>query len=374
MILILTQCFPPTSGGIEGLMGGLAKELAAAGRDVLVYADAHKDAGEFDPTVGDLYAIRRFGGLKPLRRRLKARAANKLIRSGEVEGVFADSWKSLEMLAGSTVKQACSPVVVWAHGNEYPLTPDASKRKRIRTALSVATRVLANSRYTYGRIADYVPDGVEMVVRHPPIDTPEEPDAEDLAWAESQWDGGSPRLVSVSRLDPRKGLDSVIRCLPDLIAAHPGIRFVIAGPGDDRVRLEGLAEELGVGANVCFAGRVDGGRKSAIYATADLFAMPTRPIKGYAETFGIVFPEAAYFGTPAVAGQAGGSADAVADGETGLLCDGDDQASVAEAIGRMVNDPVLRARLSDGAKARGARAVWPRQIQLFLEDVGGDSS
>ena len=369
MILILTQCFPPTSGGIEGLMGGLAFELAANGKEVLVYADAHVESAGFDQTMRDRYAIRRFGGLKPLRRRLKARAAAKIIRSGGVEGVFADSWKSLEMLDQSVLRQAGLPVIVWSHGNEYPAQPNAAKHNRISNALSAATKVLANSRYTQDRIAQYVPPGVETVVRHPPIDMPVQPEAEDTAWAEALWDGAEIRLISVSRLDPRKGLDTVIRCLPELAKSNPSIRFVIAGPGEDRDRLKGLADDLGVAEHVRFAGRVDGGRKSALYATADLFVMPTRAIKGYAETFGIVFPEAAFFGVPAIAGEAGGSADAVEDGKAGLLCDGNDQAAVAAALDRMVLHDALRETMGKAALERGAAAVWPLSIGPFLKDV-----
>ncbi len=369
MILILTQCFPPTSGGIEGLMGGLARELAAAGRDVLVFADAHKQADAFDSSIRERYSIKRFGGVKPLRRRLKARAASQLIRNDEVDGVFADSWKSLEMLNRAVLRKAGTPVIVWSHGNEYPANPTPAKRRRIVAALSAATRILANSAYTRARIAEFVPDGVDVVLRHPPTDLPDQPENADLEWAEELWGAQGPRLVSVSRLDPRKGLDSVIRCLPDLSLGHPNIRYVIAGSGGDRDRLEALAKEIGVGKLVRFAGRVDGARKSALYATSDLFVMPTRPISGYAETFGIVFPEAAYFGVPAVAGQAGGSADAVADGETGVLCDGDDPSAVSAAIGRMVDDANLRKRLGDAARSRGAKSVWRESIGPFLADI-----
>lgn len=369
MILILTQCFPPTSGGIEGLMGGLAHELAANGKEVLVYADAHEDGAAFDASIKDCYAIRRFGGLKPLRRWRKARAAARLIKGGGVEGVFADSWKSLEMLERNTVKTAGLPVVVWSHGNEYPLQPDEAKRKRIVKALKAATKVLANSRYTQDRIAQYNPSGVEVVVRHPPIDFPVKPSADDTEWAESLWEGANPRLISVSRLDPRKGLDSVIKCLPELVKSKPSIRFLIAGPGNDRDRLHDLARDVGVSDHVRFAGRVDGGRKSSLYDTADVFVMPTRAIKGYAETFGIVFPEAAFFGVPAVAGEAGGSADAVADGVAGILCDGNDQQAVAEALRRIVMDDALREKLSQGALESGAAAVWPLSIGEFLKDM-----
>ena len=81
MILITTQCFPPDRGGIEILMGGLADSLAASGKDVIVFAyRMHEAAGE----ISAPYTIKRYGGFKPMRRRLKAWAVAKAAKSGRV--------------------------------------------------------------------------------------------------------------------------------------------------------------------------------------------------------------------------------------------------------------------------------------------------
>jgi phosphatidylinositol alpha-1,6-mannosyltransferase len=113
MIIITTQCFPPKLGGIENLMGGLAQSLASAGRQVKVFADASRDPGHFPS-----FTVTRYGGFKPLRRFLKARDVTRACRSHGVEGLFADSWKSIERLGKVPV-----PVSVLAHGMEFPASP-----------------------------------------------------------------------------------------------------------------------------------------------------------------------------------------------------------------------------------------------------------
>ena len=92
VVLILTQCFPPAIGGIENYLGGMAYALAAARHEVTVYADASPTATDGDAP----FRTRRFGGIKMLRRRRKARAAEKLMRQGNVSHLICDTWKSME--------------------------------------------------------------------------------------------------------------------------------------------------------------------------------------------------------------------------------------------------------------------------------------
>jgi phosphatidylinositol alpha-1,6-mannosyltransferase len=159
MILITTQCFPPDRGGIEILMGGLADALTAAGKDVIVFADRmHEAAGEMSAP----YTIKRYGGFKPLRRWLKAHAVAKAVKSGHVEAVFADSWKSIERLPKLKV-----PVVVLAHGMEFPANPTSGKQGRIVRALAQATRVVATAAYTASQATPYVAsrDPLRVIIR-----------------------------------------------------------------------------------------------------------------------------------------------------------------------------------------------------------------
>ena len=108
----------------------------------------------------------------------------------------------------------------------------------------------------------------------------------------------------------------------------------------------------------------------AAYAAADAFAMPCRSRLGGLEVegFGIVFLEAAASGRPAVAGDSGGSAEAVADGESGLIVDGRHVGAVAEAVAAVLSDPVRARGMGKAARARAERLFpWPRLTARLVE-------
>jgi phosphatidylinositol alpha-1,6-mannosyltransferase len=160
-------------------------------------------------------------------------------------------------------------------------------------------------------------------------------------------------VVGVSRLVPRKGFDTAIRAVARLARTRPDVVLVIAGRGRDEQRLRRLADELG--APVHFCGRVPGDDLPALYACGDVFTMLCRNRWGGLEQegFGIVFLEAASCGVPQVAGDSGGAAEAVADGETGFVVrEPDDVQSVVDALGRLLDDDRLRAEMGRRSRER----------------------
>jgi phosphatidylinositol alpha-1,6-mannosyltransferase len=162
-----------------------------------------------------------------------------------------------------------------------------------------------------------------------------------------------PLVVSVSRLVPRKGFDTLIRAAARLRSAHPDLVVAIAGSGRDEARLRRLAAELG--ATVAFLGRVPDEDLPSLYGAADVFAMLCRSRWGGLEQegFGIVFLEAAACAVPQVAGASGGAAEAVVDGETGLVIDPpEDVRAVADAIASLLADPERAKALGRAARRR----------------------
>lgn len=360
MILIATQCFPPDRGGIENLMGGLAEALHARGEALHVFADRARAAGD-EPGP---YKVTRFGGFKPLRRRLKAYAIARAVREQKAKGVFADSWKSVELLAPLGV-----PVVVLAHGMEFPASPSAGKRARIAKALAKAHCIIANSAYTALQVKPYLADGERRLrIVNPPIGPQPEASPKALNAIDAVIAGRSPVLLTLARLEPRKGVDMVIRALPQIVKSHPGAVYLVAGGGGDRARLEQIAKDSGVAQSVHFAGAVDGEAKAALFASADLFVMPTRREGNSVEGFGIVFIEAGWYGVPALAGRDGGAVDAVRDETTGLLCNATDPIDVARQIERLLSDGALKRRLGAAAsqRARGP-GQWTTAITQYLD-------
>jgi phosphatidylinositol alpha-1,6-mannosyltransferase len=166
----------------------------------------------------------------------------------------------------------------------------------------------------------------------------------------------APVILGVSRLVPRKGFDTAIRAVADLGRTHPDVELVIAGRGRDESRLRRLATDLG--APVRFLGRVPNDDLPRLYGCADVFTMLCRNRWGGLEQegFGIVFVEAAACGVPQVAGDSGGAAEAVADGDTGLVVadpGGDGKVErTALAFARLLDDPAERVRMAEASRRR----------------------
>lgn len=160
-------------------------------------------------------------------------------------------------------------------------------------------------------------------------------------------------VVSVSRLVPRKGMDVLIRAAALLAPSRPDLTVAIAGGGRDRDRLERLVATTG--APVRLLGRVDHQDLPLVYGCADVFAMLCRNRWAGLEQegFGIVFLEAAAAGVPQVAGNSGGAAEAVVDGETGLVVRRpDDIGAVAEALARLLDRPDSRESMAAAGRER----------------------
>jgi phosphatidylinositol alpha-1,6-mannosyltransferase len=160
-------------------------------------------------------------------------------------------------------------------------------------------------------------------------------------------------VVGVSRLVPRKGFDVLIEAAARLAVVYPRLEVAIAGDGRDRGRLERLAARRR--APVRFFGRASDDDLPALCACADVFAMPcrTRWAGLEQEGFGIVFLEAAACGVPQVAGDSGGAAEAVVDGETGFVVHRARRPDeLAAVLSRLLDDAPLRVRLGGAARTR----------------------
>ncbi len=206
--------------------------------------------------------------------------------------------------------------------------------------ISVSQYTLTRFRKAYG-ILDERPGHV----------VPNPLSAEWLSQAEAQplaQVGAPPRLLSVARLsstEQPKGIDTVIRALPDLLRQFPDLVYVIVGDGPDRARLQALADQLGVRGSVCFRGFVPEEELRQEFARCWLYVMPSAK-----EGFGFVFIEAMAYGKPVVAARATAIPEVVEHGRTGLLVEPGNAPQLAEAIAELLRDGVLRQQM--GAAGR----------------------
>ncbi len=148
-------------------------------------------------------------------------------------------------------------------------------------------------------------------------------------------------FLTTARLDPQKGLDVLLRAARSV----DGARFLIAGVGAERARLERQADELGIRERILFLGhRAD---VAALLAASDAFVLPS-----LFEGTSLSLLEAMAAGKPVVASAIPGTDELVVDGETGLLVPSRDPDALAQALRRIVAEPALRARLGAAARHR----------------------
>lgn len=149
-------------------------------------------------------------------------------------------------------------------------------------------------------------------------------------------------LFTASRLVLSRGVEDTIRAL-SFLPSH--VKLLIAGDGEDKTKLEEIAHETGVSGRVIFVGHVDHAQLPAYYKVSDIFVRPS-----IIEGFGNAFVEAFAAGIPVVATPVGGIPDFLTDGVTGVFCKVRDPESVAFAVKRYLDDPILVAHVVKSAK------------------------
>ena len=152
-----------------------------------------------------------------------------------------------------------------------------------------------------------------------------------------------------------KGHDRVINAMPGLVAQGYDVLYAILGEGDDRARLEKLAENAGVSDRVKFMGAVDRETLVEAYRDADLFVMPST-----GEGFGIAYLEAMACGTPALGLAVAGACDALADGELGIVAS---QETLAEGISNALNTSRDSKLLADTVQARFGQSAFANLVR-----------
>lgn len=157
-------------------------------------------------------------------------------------------------------------------------------------------------------------------------------------------------LLTVGRLisaEPGKGVDSVIRVLPDVLKLIPNLFYVVVGGGDLLPHLKQLARESPARDQILFLGKLQLEELKSLYARADIFVMPSRQ-----EGFGLAFLEAMALGKPVIAGDYGGTPEVVQDEVTGLLVDPENHEKLAERLVQLLQDEPLRRKLGEEGRRR----------------------
>jgi phosphatidylinositol alpha-1,6-mannosyltransferase len=374
--LLLTNDFPPKVGGIQSYLWELWRRLPPD--DVTVFTATYPGAQWWDQDQKFRVIRAREPVLLP--QPFLARRARKVARRSGARAVVIDPAVPLGLIGPSLGL----PYAVVLHGAEVTVPG------RLPVSRQLLARTIRNASLVISA-GNYPEAEARKALRHrangeegagsehfpPVVQIPPGVDTErfrplpqiDRAAARARLGlpHSGPLVVSVSRLVPRKGMDTLIKAASTLAGRFPGMSVAIAGAGRDRHRLERIASRARV--RVDFVGKLDDADLPDFYACADVFALCCRSRWWGLEEegFGIVLVEAAACGVPCITIGSGGAGEAVRDGETGFVVkapEGGNRwregpprkasqvADVAQALATVLADPVLARRMGEAGRRR----------------------
>lgn len=345
--LVVTNDFPPRSGGIETFIHELLGRLPSD--SVAVFGPAHQDSARYDNTL-PYEVVRHKGAVLPTRS--IGRRAIDVARAIGSEQILIASAMPVGMLVPQFAQAGIPTAVAMTHGNEagWARVPGIAQGLR---RISQARFVTYLGDYTRSRIEPALRPGTRMRRLAPAVDADRFNPTVDGSAIRARHDVTGRVVIScISRLVDRKGQDRLVQALPRIRRIIPEAAVMLVGDGPDRPRLEKLAHSLGVSRHVVFTGRVADEDLPAYYAACDVFALPCRTQRmGIdVEGLGIVLLEASATGKPVIAGNSGGAPDAVRDGDTGLVV-ADDVHALADAIIDIASDDFKASAMGQAGRS-----------------------
>jgi glycosyltransferase involved in cell wall biosynthesis len=263
-------------------------------------------------------------------------------------------------------------VVVTEHFTAYRTT---GPRRQVNAAVDrLVDRIVVVSEHDYrAQLSETGRPAAKIVCVHNGIDVTRYQPAPLEAVAARRTELGIPADVpvigTVARLEEVKGVSYFLRALPALAQRWPGLVVLIAGEGTIRQALEAEAAALGVAGYTRFVGRVSD--VPVVMSLMDVVVMPS-----IEEPFGLVAAEAMSVGRPLIASRTGGLPEIVEDGDSGLLVPPADPVALAQAVDRLLADPVLRDRLAAAGQRRVAaqftqEVMTNKTLALYRELLAG---
>lgn len=361
-IALFASAFHPHFGGVEELVRQLAHELQNRGHGVIVLTNRWpRDLPEFEEFEGlPVYRL----PFRTSERSLKSKITYRLTH----ENICARTLRILDRHAIDVLHVQCvssnalyalrarerqpRPLVVTLQGE---LTMDADHifersegaRQTLRRALREADVVTGCSAKTVRDAEEFL--GEPMAKARTIFNAA---NLQDFAQAKP-WSHARPYIFALGRLVPQKGFDLLIESYAD--AALPGHDLLIAGEGPERAPLEALIRSRGLAGRVHLLGRAERPQVASLFLGCSFFALPSRADEGLP----VVCAEAMAAGKAVVAARAGGTPEAVLDGQSGLIFEKEDRAALTAALRKLADDPALCGRFGEAGARRSEQFSWP---------------
>ena len=372
-IITLTHEFFPRRGGIATYTREIANGATARGYQVEVWAPEHKRLieAEFPFTVRSMPV--RGTQSWPCRlalawylRKHRTDWRDELLYMPEPGPLRA--WMYLQMLSGRHLGR----LVITLHGSEIERFSRPFYRHHLFTRLlQKADRIGVVSGYCHELLQERFPevDPAKIILAHGALRS-DLLDIDVVTNKPSSADGII-RLLTVGRLHPRKGQQTVIEALGRLPEdLRRRIHYTIVGPVVRPAyfqRICQLANRYGV--TLQHLPDVEDEALSEIYAQADIFVMTSQAFGLSVEGFGLTYLEAGAHGLPVIANRIGGVSDAVRHMKTGLKVELGDYDALADAIRRLSDDHDLRKKLGANGLQWAHQFSWERTAGKLFDGL-----
>ena len=372
-VLVLTENFPPLSGGSGRWFWELYSRLPK--EQYLILADDIQGASEFDKThqfnilrmslTSSEWGLKSISGLKfywrvfrQIRKVIKQHQITH-IHCGRVihEGVTA--W-ILKLITGT-------PYLCYVHGEDVETAATSGEHNlMVKQVCKHAEILICNSHNSANIVKrlNYAGDD-KIHVLHPGVDASLfVPAAADNAFKQHMGWQGRKVIITVGRLQARKGQDMMIRATALLKHQFPEILYGVIGRGECLESLQALTEELGLNDHVQFLTDVTDEQMIQCYQQSDVFILPNRTIGNDIEGFGMVLVEAQSCGIPVIAGDSGGTKETMLINQSGFVIDCTQANSIAMTIAQLLADPEGSNKMGEiGRKHVESELDWQAHVQ-----------
>lgn len=366
-ILVIAPDFKPILGGVSEYAWQFSKGFSDCEAEVKVVTQNHEASKDFD-NQSDLEIIRtkfiaRTGAKLTFLNRLKklfslislALLAKKEHAIFHPDIVFLPSMYPFAFF----LKFKNSKIITTFHGGELLVHTKSSKFSFInkwilRGSCKNSDFIFANSRYTKDQLGEYVSGKSKILVTRCGVDWNRFRKLPDIDKLRDKYNLQEKKIIfSLGRLDERKGFDTVLKCLPEIIKKVPNILYLVGGVGPMKNRLEEIIKKNVLQNHVRLLGKLSDTEVYEYMNICDVFAMPNRETaNGSVEGFGIVFLEANCCCKPVVAGNSGGVVDAVIDEQTGYLVNPYESKPTTEALIKLLSNTNLTLRMGHAGRER----------------------
>jgi phosphatidylinositol alpha-1,6-mannosyltransferase len=349
-VLFVTNDFGPRAGGIETFVIGLIQRRPFG--QTIIYTSAQPDSEDYDKAWKSEF------GVTVVRDRAKillptprvARNLVRIIKESDIQVAAFGAAAPLGLLSGSMKRAGVRKTVALTHGHEVwwaKVFPFKLALRKIGTSVDSLTYL---GEFTKQAISQSLAkaSAEKMVKIAPGIDVDHFSPQDSTQLRRDLKLVNKRVIVSVGRLVHRKGQDHLIQSMPKILKSVPNAHILMVGQGPYLTHLEKLVKDLNLVDHVSFIGRIQYAQLPQYICAGDIFAMPSRSrfFGLEVEGLGIVYLEASACGLPVIAGSSGGAPDAVLDGVTGLVVNGEDNQEIAAAAIKLLQDV-------DGSKAIG---------------------